>query len=71
LRGQLERLLDARVDLVSADSLKDSVRQNVLTDTVSLVSRPNRARLEDIAAAIEAIDAHLQRGDLSTRVELH
>jgi predicted nucleotidyltransferase len=36
LRGQLERLLDARVDLVPADSLKDSVRQNVLTDTVSL-----------------------------------
>jgi hypothetical protein len=29
------------------------------------VSRPNRQRLEDIAAAIEAIDAHLQRGDLS------
>lgn len=28
------------------------------------MSRPNRARLEDIAAAIEAIDAHLQRGDL-------
>ncbi len=36
LRGQLERLLDASVDLVPADSLKDSVRQNVLTDTVSL-----------------------------------
>jgi len=36
LRGQLERLLDARVDLVPADSLKDRVRQNILTDTVSL-----------------------------------
>jgi len=36
LRGQLERLLDARVDLVPADSLKDRVRQKVLTDTVSL-----------------------------------
>jgi uncharacterized protein len=36
LRGQLERLLDASVDLVPADSLKDSVRQNILGETVSL-----------------------------------
>jgi uncharacterized protein with HEPN domain len=29
------------------------------------VSQPNRQRLEDIAAVIEAIDVYLQRGDLS------
>jgi uncharacterized protein len=36
LRGKLERLLEAKVDLVPADSLKDDVRQNVLKDTVNL-----------------------------------
>lgn len=36
LRGQLERLLEANVDLVPADSLKDDVQQNVHNDTVSL-----------------------------------
>lgn len=36
LRGELERLLEAGVDLVPADSLKDGVRQNALRDTVSL-----------------------------------
>jgi predicted nucleotidyltransferase/DNA-binding XRE family transcriptional regulator len=36
LRGELERLLGASVDLVPADSLKDSVRQNALRDTVNL-----------------------------------
>lgn len=36
LRGVLERLLDARVDLVPSDSLKDGVRQQILNDTVSL-----------------------------------
>ena len=29
------------------------------------MSRPDRQRLEDISAAIEAIAAHVQRGDLS------
>jgi uncharacterized protein with HEPN domain len=29
------------------------------------VSRRDRQRLEDISAAISAIDGHLQRGDLS------
>jgi predicted nucleotidyltransferase/DNA-binding XRE family transcriptional regulator len=36
LRGKLERLLEAGVDLVPADSLKDGVRQNALQDTVNL-----------------------------------
>lgn len=36
LRGELERLLEARVDLVPADSLKDSVRKNALQDVVTL-----------------------------------
>jgi len=36
LRGQLERLLEANVDLVPADSLTDDVQQNVLNDTLSL-----------------------------------
>lgn len=36
LRGKLERLLEASVDLVPADSLKDGVRQNALQDTVTL-----------------------------------
>lgn len=36
LRGELERLLQAGVDLVPADALKDGVRQNALRDTVSL-----------------------------------
>jgi uncharacterized protein len=36
LRGRLERLLEAKVDLVPADSLKDDVRQNALRDTVKL-----------------------------------
>jgi predicted nucleotidyltransferase/DNA-binding transcriptional regulator YiaG len=36
LRGKLERLLEAKVDLVPADSLKDDVRQNALRDAVNL-----------------------------------
>lgn len=36
LRGELEKLLEAGVDLVPADALKDGVRQNALRDTVSL-----------------------------------
>jgi uncharacterized protein len=36
LRRELERLLEAGVDLVSADSLKDGVRQDAPQDTVSL-----------------------------------
>jgi len=36
LRGELERLLEARIDLVPADSLKSRVRQDVLRDAVSL-----------------------------------
>ena len=36
LRGELERLLEAGVDLVPADSLKDGVRENALQEMVSL-----------------------------------
>jgi len=36
LRGELERLLEARIDLVPADSLKNGVRQDVIRDAVSL-----------------------------------
>ena len=36
LRGELERLLGAGVDLVPADALKDGVRQNATRDMVSL-----------------------------------
>ncbi len=36
LRGELERLLGASVDLVPADALKDGVRQNATRDMVSL-----------------------------------
>ena len=36
LRGGLERLLDAGVDLVPAVSLKDGVRHDVLRDMVRL-----------------------------------
>lgn len=36
LRGELERLLEASVDLVPADSLKDDVRENALRDIVNL-----------------------------------
>lgn len=36
LRGELERLLEARIDLVPADSLKGRVRQDVLRDAVNL-----------------------------------
>lgn len=36
LRGELERLLEAGVDLIPADSLKDDVRQNALQEVVSL-----------------------------------
>jgi predicted nucleotidyltransferase/DNA-binding XRE family transcriptional regulator len=36
LRGELERLLEAGVDLVPADSLKDDVRENALQEVVSL-----------------------------------
>ena len=36
LRGELERLLDAGVDLVPAVSLKDGVRHDVMRDMVRL-----------------------------------
>lgn len=36
LRSELERLLEAGVDLVPADALKDGVRDNALQDTVKL-----------------------------------
>lgn len=36
LRGELERLLEAKVDLVPADELKHEVRQDALRDTVTL-----------------------------------
>jgi predicted nucleotidyltransferase len=36
LRSELERLLQADVDLVPADALKDGVRDNALKDTVTL-----------------------------------
>jgi hypothetical protein len=36
LRGELERLLEAGVDLIPADSLNDGVRQNAVQEMVSL-----------------------------------
>jgi uncharacterized protein len=36
LRGELERLLEAGVDLVPADSLKESMREKVMKDMVTL-----------------------------------
>lgn len=64
LRGRLERLLEAKVDLVPVDSQRRCATERAKRHREP-VSRRDTQRLEDITAAISAIDAHLQRGNLS------